>query len=73
MNKAAASRAILPGLPEFDIRGRSITYMVLRLVEFWGRHRLTLEPWMDPAVVAALTALADALVAIMSINPPGPD
>jgi hypothetical protein len=73
MSKSASARLIIPGIPEFDIRGRSITYMILRLVEFWGRHRLTLEPWMNPAVVAALTALADALVEIMTINPPGPD
>lgn len=73
MDKQATVRAaLLPGVA-FDVRGRSITYIVVRLVEFWGRHRITLAPYLDAATTAALDALAAAVGAVLAINPPGPD
>lgn len=68
----AVSRAI--GIPvDFDVRGRSITYLILKLVEFWGRHKVTLNAVMDTAVAAALDQLVTSLLDAMAVNPPGPD
>lgn len=68
----AVARAL--GIPvDFDVRGRSITYLILKLVEFWGRHKVTLNAVMDTAVAAALDQLVTSLVDAMAVNPPGPD
>lgn len=68
----AVARAI--GLPvDFDVRGRSITYLILKLVEFWGRHKITLNAFIDAAVATALDQLLTSVVDAMAVNPPGPD
>lgn len=68
----AVARAI--GLPvDFDVRGRSITYLILKLVEFWGRHKITLNAVIDSAVATALDQLLTSVVDAMAVNPPGPD
>lgn len=73
MNKQeAVARAI--GLPvDFDVRGRSITYLILKLVEFWGRHKITLNAVIDATVAAALDQLLTSVVDALAVNPPGPD
>ena len=73
MNKQeAVARAI--GLPvDFDVRGRSITYLILKLVEFWGRHKITLNAVIDATVAAALDQLLTRVVDALAVNPPGPD
>lgn len=73
MNKQeAVARAI--GLPvDFDVRGRSITYLILKLVEFWGRHKITLNAVLDATVAAALDQLLTSVVDALAVNPPGPD
>lgn len=73
MNKQeAVARAI--GLPvDFDVRGRSITYLILKLVEFWGRHKITLNAVIDATVAAALDQLLTSVVDAVAVNPPGPD
>jgi len=66
------SRAI--GIPvDFDVRGRSITYLILKLVEFWGRHKVTLSAVIDSAVATALDQLLTSLIDALAVNPPGPD
>lgn len=68
----AVARAI--GLPvDFDVRGRSITYLILKLVEFWGRHKITLNAVIDATVAAALDQLLTSVLDAMAVNPPGPD
>lgn len=68
----AVARAI--GLPvDFDVRGRSITYLILKLVEFWGRHKITLNAVIDAAVATALDQLLTSVIDAMAVNPPGPD
>lgn len=57
----------------FDVRGRSITYLILRLVEFWGRHKVSLNAVLNTAIIVALDALETALIDALSVNPPGPD
>ena len=72
MKQEVVSRAIgLP--PDFDVRGRSITYLILKLVEFWGRHKITLNAFMDVAVATALDQLLTSVLDAMAVNPPGPD
>lgn len=72
MKQEAVARAI--GIPvDFDVRGRSITYLILKLVEFWGRHKVTLAPVIDAGVAAALDSLLTSLLDGMAVNPPGPD
>jgi len=72
-NAATVSRAI--GLPtDFDVRGRSIVYLIYQLAVFWGRHKATLLPYIqDASISAALDTLANTIVALADINPPGPD
>jgi hypothetical protein len=68
----AVARAI--GLPvDFDVRGRSITYLILKLVQFWGRHKITLNAVIDSAVATALDQLLTSVLDAMAVNPPGPD
>lgn len=70
--QAAVARAI--GLPvDFDVRGRSITYLILKLVEFWGRHKITLGAVIDATVATALDQLLTSVLDAMAVNPPGPD
>lgn len=70
--QATVSRAI--GLPvDFDVRGRSITYLILKLVEFWGRHKITLNAYLDSAVATALDQLLASVLDALAVNPPGPD
>lgn len=70
--QAAVARAI--GLPvDFDVRGRSITYLILKLVEFWGRHKITLSAVIDATVASALDQLLTSVLDAMAVNPPGPD
>lgn len=70
--QAAVARAI--GLPvDFDVRGRSITYLILKLVEFWGRHKITLSAVIDATVASALDQLLTSVLDAMTVNPPGPD
>lgn len=72
MKQEVVSRAI--GIPvDFDVRGRSITYLILKLVEFWGRHKITLNAFMDSAVAAALDQLLLSVLDAVKVNPPGPD
>lgn len=72
MKQEAVARGI--GIPvDFDVRGRSITYLILKLVEFWGRHKVTLAPVIDAGVAAALDSLLTSLIDAMAVNPPGPD
>lgn len=70
---AVVSRAL--GLPvDFDVRGRSIVYLIYKLSVFWGRHKATLLPYIqDAAISAALDTLANLIVEVVAINPPGPD
>lgn len=70
--QATVSRAIgIP--PDFDVRGRSITYLILKLVEFWGRHKITLNAYLDAAVATALDQLLASVLEALAVNPPGPD
>jgi hypothetical protein len=70
--QATVSRAI--GIPtDFDVRGRSITYLILKLVEFWGRHKITLNAYLDAAVATALDQLLASVLDALVVNPPGPD
>ena len=70
--QAVVARAI--GLPvDFDVRGRSITYLILKLVEFWGRHKITLSAVIDATVASALDQLLTSVLDAMAVNPPGPD
>lgn len=55
-----------------DISGRSITYLAIALVQFWGLHRDNLVGSLPAAAVSALDALAAALPGITAINPEGP-
>ena len=72
MKQEVVSRAI--GLPvDFDVRGRSISYLILKLVEFWGRHKITLNAFMDAAVATALDQLLLSVLDAVKVNPPGPD
>jgi len=72
VKQEVVARAI--GLPvDFDVRGRSITYLILKLVEFWGRHKITLNAFMDAAVATALDQLLTSVLDAMAVNPPGPD
>lgn len=72
MKQEVVSRAI--GIPvDFDVRGRSITYLILKLVEFWGRHKITLNAFMDSAVATALDQLLLSVLDAVKVNPPGPD
>jgi len=68
----AVARVLIPG-DQFDVRGRSIVYLIVRLVEFWGRHRVTLAPVFADAVISALDALSAVVTQALSANPPGPD
>lgn len=72
-NAEIVSRAI--GLPvDFDVRGRSIVYLIYKLAVFWGRHKATLLPYItDSSISGALDTLANVIVAVQAINPPGPD
>lgn len=54
------------------IIGRSITYIVNRLVDFWGQHKATLIPVLSQLAIAALEAVVTARPAIQQVNPPGP-
>lgn len=72
MKQEIVARAIgVP--PDFDVRGRSISYLILKLVEFWGRHKITLNAFMDAAVAAALDQLLLSVLDAVKVNPPGPD
>lgn len=55
------------------IIGRSISFLAKRLVDFWKKHRATLEPWLQQVSIAALDALEVALLDILSVNGPGPE
>jgi hypothetical protein len=57
---------------ENQVRGRSITEKVDELIEFWGRHKATLLPFLTNLAIAALDALVAAQADIDVINPPGP-
>lgn len=73
MNKLATVRDVLIPTDQMDVRGRSIVYLIVRIVEFWGRHRITLAPAMSDAVIAALDALQLVVSQALQSNPPGPD
>lgn len=73
MDKMSTVRAALIPTDLMDVRGRSIITLIVKIVEFWGRHRLTLAPAMNDAVIAALDALQLVVVAALETNPPGPD
>lgn len=73
MDKVSTVRAALIPSDQMDVRGRSIVGIIVALVEFWGRHRLTLAPAMSDAVIAALDALQLVVTQALSTNPPGPD
>lgn len=55
------------------IVGRFITVLAKKLVDFWKKHRTTLEPWLQQVSIAALDALEVALLDILSLNGPGPE
>lgn len=55
-----------------QIKGRSITYSVDDLVEFWGKHKSTLLPFLTNLAIAALNALVAAQTDIDAVNPIGP-
>lgn len=55
-----------------EIIGRSITYLVNKLADFWGRHKQTLIPFMTNLAIAALEAIVAARADIDLVNPPGP-
>jgi len=57
---------------ENQIIGRSITDRVDDLVQFWGRHKATLLPFLSTLGIAALNALVAAQTEIDQVNPPGP-
>jgi len=73
VNKLATVRDVLIPTDQMDVRGRSIVYLIVRIVEFWGRHRITLAPAMSDAVIAALDALQLVVSQALQSNPPGPD
>lgn len=73
MPNIAAVRDVLIPTDQMDTRGRSIVYIIVKLVEFWGRHRLTLAPVMADAVISALDALQAVVTQALQTNPPGPD
>ena len=73
MPNIAAVRDVLIPTDQMDTRGRSIVYIIVKLVEFWGRHRLTLAPVMADAVISALDALQAVVTQAWQTNPPGPD
>lgn len=57
---------------ENQIIGRSISFLVDRLVKFWGRHKATLLPFLSTLAIAALNSLVAAQTEIDQVNPPGP-
>jgi len=57
----------------FDLRGRFIAQLALRLIGFWERHRVTLAPVIDPRLSAILDSLVDAALLVKQIITPGPD
>ena len=73
MDKLSTVRAALIPTDQMDIRGRSIVTLIVGLVEFWGRHRVTLSAVMSDSVITALDALAAVVTQALSTNPPGPD
>lgn len=54
-----------------QVVGRAITYIVDRLVKFWGRHKATLIPVLTQTAIAALEAIVAAKPDIDAVNPPG--
>lgn len=70
---AGVQKAIAGDLPVVNgIIGRSITFLVGKLVDFWGAHSATLIPYLTQAAIAALNALLAARADIDRVNPRGP-
>lgn len=55
------------------IKGRSISYLAKKLVDFWKKHQATLAPWLQQISIAALDAVEVAILDILSVNGPGPE
>lgn len=58
--------------PVGGILGRSITFIVDKLVQFWDDHKATLIPFLSQAAIAALQALVAAQADIAVVNQEGP-
>jgi len=56
-----------------DLRGRNIVILALALLRFWGRHKDTLAPAIDPRLSSILDNLTDAILLIEQITVPGPE
>lgn len=54
------------------IVGRSITFLVNRVCDFWAAHQATLIPALSQLAIAAFQAMIAARADIDAINPPGP-
>lgn len=63
----------IPKAPIVGIKGRFITVLVDKLVEFWARHQDQLIPYLTQLAIAALNALLAAKTDIDNINLPGPE
>lgn len=61
------------GTVVYGIRGRFISTLVKKLLDFWDRHQDTLVPVLSQIAIAALQALAAARPSFESINTPGPE
>lgn len=70
---AGVMKSVAGDMPATNgIIGRSITYLVGKLVVFWGRHKARLIPFLTQLAIAALEAVATAKPDIDRVNPPGP-
>lgn len=68
----AEKAAVTPVLSYNGVIGRSITFLVNRLVKFWGDHKSTLIPVLSQLAIAALEALVAQQANIDLVDPPGP-
>lgn len=54
------------------IKGRSIALLAEVLAKFWAKHKNELMPFLSTLAIAALEGILQNLVAIKSVNEPGP-
>ena len=54
------------------IRGRFISVLIDKVIDFWGRHQDTLIPYLSQIAIAALEALVVNQAAYRNLNSPGP-
>ena len=70
---ATTAKAVAGDMPATnEIIGRSITYIVHKLTQFWGAHKARLIPFITNLGIAALEAVVTAEPDIQRVNPPGP-